>query len=40
MQIEYGGHDIALDFQVLTSIYRQKLIKMNVKLKRITVQCV
>ncbi len=33
-------HDIVLDFQVLTSIYCQKQIKVNVKPKRITVQCV
>ncbi len=40
MQIEYGGHDIPLDLQVLSSIYRQKRIKVNFKSKRITVQCV
>ncbi len=36
----FGGPDILLDFQVLTSIYYQKRIKVNVELKRITVQCV
>ncbi len=40
MRIEHGGHDIVLDFQVLTSIYCQKWIKVDVKSKRITVQCV
>ncbi len=40
LQIEHGGHDITLDFQVLTSIYCQKRMKVNVKSKRITVQCV
>ncbi len=33
MQIEHGGH-IALDFQVLTSIYCQKHIKVNIKSKK------
>ncbi len=36
MQFQHGGHDIALDFQVLTSIYCQKRIKVKVKSKRIT----
>ncbi len=40
MQIEYGRHDIVLDFQVLTSVYCQKRINVNVKSKSITVQCV
>ncbi len=33
MQFEHGGHDIVLDFQVLTSIYCQKWIKVNVNQK-------
>ncbi len=40
LQIEHGGHDIALDFQVLTSIYFQKRFRVNLKSKRITAQCV